>query len=95
MTTHKQVVVSDAIALKCELSRVNGVVHWYKDNERILSNEHFISEEEGAFRSLIVLNAELKDSGKYICETKDDKIVFSVTVQGTKSMLMPCWYRPT
>ncbi|KAL7865382.1 hypothetical protein SRHO_G00106290 [Serrasalmus rhombeus] len=81
ISTDIHVVISDAIVLKCELSRANGVVQWYKDNERIVGNEHFICDEKGAFRSLIVLNAEIKDSGEYICDTKDDKIVFNVTVE--------------
>uniref|UniRef100_A0A671KM82 Obscurin-like protein 1 n=1 Tax=Sinocyclocheilus anshuiensis TaxID=1608454 RepID=A0A671KM82_9TELE len=74
-------VASDAIVLKCELSRANGVVGWLKDNEKIEGNEHLICEEEGTFRSLNVLSAELKDSGEYICDAQDDKVVFSVTVE--------------
>uniref|UniRef100_A0A8C1EX97 Obscurin-like protein 1 n=1 Tax=Cyprinus carpio carpio TaxID=630221 RepID=A0A8C1EX97_CYPCA len=77
----RRFVVSDAIVLKCEISRPNGVVSWLKDNEKIEGNEHFICEEEGTFRSLIVLSAELKDSGEYICDAQDDKVVFSVTVE--------------
>lgn len=83
--------MSDAIALKCELSRANGVVSWYKDNNRIVDNDHFTFEEEGAFRSLIILNAEIGDSGKYICNAKDDKIVFNVTVQGTLKISVTCY----
>ncbi|XP_017325480.2 obscurin isoform X6 [Ictalurus punctatus] len=79
--TDKYFVVSDAIVLKCELSRANGIVSWYKDNNRIVVNDHFTFEEEGAFRSLIILNAEIEDTGEYICNAKDDKIVFNVTVQ--------------
>ncbi|XP_058642747.1 obscurin-like protein 1 isoform X16 [Onychostoma macrolepis] len=79
--TKRRFVVSDAIVLKCEISRPNGVVSWLKDNEKIEGNEHFICEEEGTFRSLIVLSAELKDSGEYICDAQDDKVVFSVTVE--------------
>ncbi|XP_035379631.1 obscurin isoform X11 [Electrophorus electricus] len=79
--TDKHFVVSDAIVLKCELSRANGVIHWYKDNERIVGNDHITCEEEGVFRTLIVLNAEIKDSGQYICDAKDDKIVFNIKVQ--------------
>ncbi|XP_073769122.1 obscurin isoform X8 [Danio rerio] len=79
--TKRQFMVSDAIVLKCEISRANGVVNWLKDNEKIDGNEHFTCEEEGAFRSLIVLNAELRDSGEYICDAQDDKVVFSVTVE--------------
>ncbi|KAI4892996.1 hypothetical protein NFI96_027323 [Prochilodus magdalenae] len=81
LSTDIHVAVSDAIVLKCELSRANGVVQWYKDKRRIVGNEHFMCEEEGTFRSLIVLKAEIKDSGEYICDAKDDKIAFNVTVQ--------------
>uniref|UniRef100_W5K7R4 Obscurin-like protein 1 n=1 Tax=Astyanax mexicanus TaxID=7994 RepID=W5K7R4_ASTMX len=87
IATDRHILVSDAIVLKCELSRTNGVVHWYKDNESIAGNEHFICEEEGAFRSLIVLNAEIKDSGEYVCDAKDDKVAFSVTVKAPVSIL--------
>ncbi|TSL54341.1 Obscurin [Bagarius yarrelli] len=79
--TDRFFVVSDAIVLKCELSRTNGVVCWYKDNNRILAKDHFTFEEQGAFRSLIILNAEIGDTGEYMCTAKDDKIVFNVTVQ--------------
>ncbi|XP_073769159.1 obscurin-like protein 1 isoform X46 [Danio rerio] len=85
--TKRQFMVSDAIVLKCEISRANGVVNWLKDNEKIDGNEHFTCEEEGAFRSLIVLNAELRDSGEYICDAQDDKVVFSVTVEAPVSIV--------
>ncbi|KTG40031.1 hypothetical protein cypCar_00011141 [Cyprinus carpio] len=81
LETKCRFVASDAIVLKCEISRANGVVSWLKDNEKIEGNEHFICEEEGTFRSLTVLSAELKDSGEYICDSQDDKVVFSVTVE--------------
>ncbi|XP_067265421.1 obscurin isoform X12 [Chanodichthys erythropterus] len=79
--TKRQFLVSDAIVLKCEISRANGVVSWLKDNEKIEGKDHFICEEEGTFRSLIVLSAELMDSGEYICDAQDDKVVFTVTVE--------------
>ncbi|XP_062862342.1 obscurin isoform X4 [Trichomycterus rosablanca] len=79
--TERNFVVSDAVVLKCELSRANGVVRWYKDDERIMGNDHFIFEEEGAFRSLIILNAEMRDAGKYTCDANDDEIIFNVTVE--------------
>ncbi|XP_059418393.1 obscurin-like protein 1 isoform X12 [Carassius carassius] len=81
LKTKCRFLASDAIVLKCEISRPNGVVSWLKDNEKIEGNEHFICEEEGTFRSLIVPSAELKDSGEYICDAQDDKVGFSVTVE--------------
>lgn len=90
--THRHFTVADAIVLKCELSRANGVVGWYKDNNKIVVNDHYTFEEEGVFRSLIILNAEIGDTGEYVCNTKDDKIAFNVTVQGTLEISVPCYH---
>ncbi|XP_043916497.1 obscurin-like protein 1 isoform X2 [Protopterus annectens] len=72
---------SDDIVLEFELSREDGQVKWYKDGEKIADNERFCLEEEGAFRSLVILNTEACDSGEYLCDTVDDSIVFHVTVE--------------
>ncbi|KAJ8403432.1 hypothetical protein AAFF_G00352040 [Aldrovandia affinis] len=79
--TDQKSMVSDDIVLECELSWASGIVHWYKDGQCIEESEHICIEEEGAFRSLVILSAELSDAGVYKCESKDDNIVFSVTVQ--------------
>ncbi|XP_072539034.1 obscurin-like protein 1a [Salminus brasiliensis] len=79
--TDCKALLSDDIVLECELSRPNGEVKWYKDGDRIEENERFCFEEEGAFRSLVILCAELEDSGEYFLDAKDDNISFNVTVQ--------------
>ncbi|XP_026231794.1 obscurin-like protein 1 isoform X2 [Anabas testudineus] len=79
--TEKQFFVSDDIILVCELSRSNVTVSWYKDNQLIDDNERYCSEEQGVFRSLVVLNAGLEDSGEYTCDAVDDKMVFYITVK--------------
>ncbi|XP_041663267.1 obscurin-like isoform X16 [Cheilinus undulatus] len=79
--TEKQFLVSDDIILVCELSRSNASVSWYKDNQLIDDTERYCSEEQGVFRSLVVLNAGLEDSGEYTCDAKDDKMVFYITVK--------------
>lgn len=78
----KQFLVSDDIILVCELSRANASVSWYKDDKLIDDNERYCIEEQGVFRSLVVLNAAFEDSGEYICDAVDDKIVFYITVKG-------------
>lgn len=80
--TEKQFLVSDDIILVCELSRSTASVSWYKDNQLIDDTERYCSEEQGVFRSLVVLNAGLDDSGEYTCDAKDDKMVFYITVKG-------------
>nr|XP_061799786.1 obscurin-like protein 1 [Nerophis lumbriciformis] len=78
--TEKQFLVSDDIILVCELSRPNAAVNWYKDNQPIDNTERYCSEEQGVFRSLVVLSASLEDSGEYSCDAGDDKMVFHITV---------------
>ncbi|XP_030613192.1 obscurin-like protein 1 [Archocentrus centrarchus] len=79
--TEKQFLVSDDIILVCELSRANASVSWYKDNNLIDDNERYCIEEQGVFRSLVVLNAGLEDSGEYTCDAVGDKMVFYITVK--------------
>ncbi|XP_034429709.1 obscurin-like protein 1 isoform X15 [Hippoglossus hippoglossus] len=79
--TEKQFLVSDDVILVCELSRSNVSVSWYKDNQLIDDTERYCIEEQGVFRSLVVLNAGLRDSGEYTCDAVDDKMVFYITVQ--------------
>ncbi|KAI3366112.1 hypothetical protein L3Q82_009939 [Scortum barcoo] len=79
--TNIKSLISDDIVLECELSRANAVAKWYKDNCRVGDDERFCEEEEGAFRSLVILNAELGDSGEYFLEVGDDNISFQVTVE--------------
>lgn len=87
--TEKQFLVSDDIILVCELSRSNASVSWYKGNQLIDDTERYCSEEQGVFRSLVVLNAGLEDSGEYTCDAVDDKMVFYITVKGNH-IIKPC-----
>lgn len=80
--TEKQFLVSDDIILVCELSRPNATAHWYKDNHLIDDTERYCCEEQGVFRSLVVLNAGVEDSGEYTCDVVDDKMAFYITVKG-------------
>ena len=74
--------VSDDMELECELSRADAVTSWYKDGRRVEDDERFCQEEEGAFRSLVILCAELADGGEYVLDVVDDTVTFLVTVEG-------------
>ncbi|XP_047227172.1 obscurin-like protein 1 isoform X2 [Girardinichthys multiradiatus] len=79
--TEKQFLVSDDIILVCELSKANASVCWYKDSQLIDNNKRYCCEEQSVFRSLVVLNAGLEDSGEYTCNAGDDRMSFSITVK--------------
>lgn len=80
--TEKLFLVSDDIILVCELSKANASVCWYKDNQLIDDTKKYCCEEQDVFRSLVVLNAGLQDSGEYTCDAGDDKMSFNITVKG-------------
>lgn len=80
--TEKQFLVSDDIILVCELSNANASVRWYKDGQLIDDSQRYCCEEQDVFRSLVVLNAGLEDSGEYSCYAGDDKMAFTITVRG-------------
>ncbi|XP_028325054.1 obscurin-like protein 1a [Gouania willdenowi] len=80
INTNQKFLVSDDIVLECELSRANADAKWYKNCCRV-DGERFCEEYEGAFRSLVILNAELGDSGEYFLDVGDDSITFNVTVE--------------
>ncbi|KAM4731326.1 obscurin-like protein 1 [Anableps anableps] len=79
--TEKQFLVSDDIILVCELSNANASVRWYKDGQLIDDTRKYCCEEQDVFRSLVVLNAGLEDSGEYTCYAGDDKMAFNITVK--------------
>ncbi|XP_054646786.1 obscurin-like protein 1a isoform X1 [Dunckerocampus dactyliophorus] len=79
--TNLKVLSSDDIVLECELSSTDAETKWYKNGCRIEGDGRFCEEEEGTFRSLVILNAELGDSGEYFMDAQDDNISFMVTVQ--------------
>lgn len=74
-------LVSDDVVLECELSRSNVTTKWYKDGNRVENDERFCIEEDGAFRSLILLGAELTDTGEYFLDAVDDSVSFQVIVK--------------
>uniref|UniRef100_A0A3Q2QCL7 Obscurin-like protein 1 n=1 Tax=Fundulus heteroclitus TaxID=8078 RepID=A0A3Q2QCL7_FUNHE len=77
----KQFLASDDIILVCELSKANASVCWYKDGQLIDDTRRYCCEEQDVFRSLVVLNAVLEDSGEYTCDAGDDKMSFNITVK--------------
>ncbi|XP_072301441.1 obscurin isoform X5 [Eucyclogobius newberryi] len=79
--TEKAFCVADDIILVCEMSRANADVTWSKDGRPLEESERYCTEEQGVFRSLVVLNAALEDSGEYGCSAGDDSMVFHITVR--------------
>nr|XP_033803029.1 obscurin-like protein 1 isoform X2 [Geotrypetes seraphini] len=70
----------DRIELKCELSRPNAEVCWFKDGLEVDETENLHLEYEGPVQRLTILSATKEDSGEYVCDANDDFVSFDVKV---------------
>uniref|UniRef100_A0A8C3XTB7 Obscurin-like protein 1 n=1 Tax=Chelydra serpentina TaxID=8475 RepID=A0A8C3XTB7_CHESE len=70
------------LELRCELSRPDAQVCWFKDGLEVDETENLLLRAEGAQRWLIVPQARAEDAGEYICETRDESVSFDIRVSG-------------
>nr|XP_009674533.1 PREDICTED: obscurin-like protein 1 [Struthio camelus australis] len=81
LPTRRHCQAMEDLVLEVHLSHAHGEVKWYKDGEKLQDTGRVRLEEDGAHRSLIVLGATRRDAGEYLCDTRDDSIIFCVTVE--------------
>ncbi|XP_065269726.1 obscurin-like protein 1 [Emys orbicularis] len=75
-----QALALQRLELRCELSRADAQVCWFKDGLEVDETENLLVRAEGAQRWLIVPQARAEDAGEYICETRDESVSFDVRV---------------
>lgn len=82
---YQEMVAGDDLILACEVSRVNAPVQWYF-NDRLLTNDsRTYIESYGTLRKIIISNIQPSDSGQYVCNAVDDKMICVVRIQGKNS----------
>uniref|UniRef100_A0A8C3D281 Ig-like domain-containing protein n=1 Tax=Cairina moschata TaxID=8855 RepID=A0A8C3D281_CAIMO len=82
LLTRRRCRAMEDLVLEVLLSHAHGEVKWYKDGEKLQDTGHVRLEEDGARRSLLILGATGGDAGEYLCDTRDDSIIFCVSVAG-------------
>ncbi|KAM4698848.1 obscurin-like protein 1 isoform 2-T2 [Rhinophrynus dorsalis] len=70
----------EQVVLSCEVSRENAQVRWYKDDEEVIETAGIRLESDGRLHRLIILSAQPKDSGEFVCDARDDSVFYNVTV---------------
>lgn len=90
--SHKETVqkevkasVSQKATLSCNVSDSKTEVKWYKDGKLLISSRTIYSEAKGNTRQLVIEKVEKSDAGEYTCETGGDKLIFKITVTGTRT----------
>lgn len=79
---YQEMMAGDDLILACEVSRVNAPVQWYCNERPLTVDSRTCIESYGTLRKIIVSNMQSSDSGKYICDAVDDKMICLVRIQG-------------
>lgn len=82
----KTVVEQEELLLTCEVSRVDGVVQWYKDGAELQQGHNTTIQAVGTKRNLTINSAQLSDMGTYTCRAGDNVIMFKVNIRGEDSL---------
>lgn len=79
---YQDMMAGEDLILACEVSRLNAPVRWYC-NDRLLTGDSRTSiQSYGTLRKIMVSNVQSSDSGKYVCDAVDDKMICVVRIQG-------------
>lgn len=78
-------VAGDDLILACEVSRVNAPVQWYFNDKLLTNDSRTYIESYGTLRKMIISNIQPSDSGQYVCNAVDDKMICVVRIQGKNS----------
>ncbi|XP_025047312.1 obscurin-like protein 1, partial [Alligator sinensis] len=81
LQTQRHCRAGEDLVLEVQLSHAHGEAKWYKDGEKLQDTGRVRVEEDGARRALVVLGVESRDAGEYLCDTRDDSLIFYVTVE--------------
>ncbi|XP_077176934.1 obscurin-like protein 1 isoform X2 [Paroedura picta] len=77
----RTVLAGMPLLLECEVSASDAPVQWFKDGDPVpLDDDNLTVQSEGCIRQLLIHSACPLDSGTYTCDTADDTMEFTVTV---------------
>lgn len=84
---HHSLVAGDDLILECEVSRSNAPVEWYCNGKLLNPDLRTHIESRGTVRKLVLTCLELSDTGEYMCDAADDKMIILVRVQGNETAI--------
>lgn len=78
----QEMMAGEDLILACEVSRASAPVQWYCNDRLLTSDSRTNIESYGTLRKIIISNVQPSDSGKYVCDAVDDKMISVIKIQG-------------
>ncbi|CAH2305336.1 obscurin 1 [Pelobates cultripes] len=75
-----RVTEGDPFSIQCLLSRVSAAVRWFKDGQKLMTNDKLTLDEQGTKHFLHFQSAQPENAGHYECNVGTDARVFTVHV---------------
>lgn len=82
---YQEMMAGEDLILACEVSRANAPVQWYCNDKLLTSDSRTYIESYGTLRKIVISNIEHSDSGKYVCDALDDKMICVFKINGKNS----------
>ena len=79
-------MAGEDLILACEVSRANAPVQWYCNDKLLTNDSRTHIESYGTLRKIIISNIQHSDSGKYVCDAVDDKMICVFKINGKNSL---------
>ncbi|KAM6268961.1 obscurin-like protein 1 [Porphyrio hochstetteri] len=76
-----EVLEGESVTLVARLSPETAAAQWQKDGQTLRSGGRMLVCSEGPTRSLTIRQAELGDSGTFLCDAGDDEVNFTLHVK--------------
>ena len=83
----QKVKENEKLVLKCELTKPNKPVQWFKDGEEIKPDERIIASMDQYLHQLVIANVTVEDSAKYTCKCGDVSTECTIKVDGKAAFL--------
>lgn len=83
---HHILVAGDDLILECEVSRPNAAIEWLWNGKILKPDTRIKIDSYNVVRKLVLSGLHPSDSGEYICDAIDDKLITTVEVQGKLKM---------
>lgn len=75
-------MTGEDLVLECEVSRPDAAVQWLRNGQILKADARVTIDSTDVVRKLVLSGLQPSDSGKYVCDATDDKLITIVEVQG-------------